>query len=177
MEDQQWEFWDWDCADHETASTDDGDHLYQLELSALELPLQHEPISNLSSFLAEEEDSKHLFAASMFRSSHDSDKHLHFDDLSVDSDRTVRVGNKKMGRDHPNESGKPGKIDSSGEKAMFMSAPNESGNPTNIASAGEKAISEKHEFIKQKFSPSDTRYGQFYGKGAVVQGNGVARAA
>ena len=78
-----------------------------------------------------------------------------------------------MGRDHPNESGKPAKIDSSGEKAM--SEPNESDNPTEITSAGEKAISTKHEF--QKFSLSDTQYGQFYGKGAVVEGNGRAQTA
>ena len=175
MEDQQWESWDWDCADHETVSLDDGDQLYQLELSVLELPLQHEPISNLSYFLAEEEDSKHLFAASMFRSSHDSDKHFHFDDLSVNSDRTVRVGNRKIGRDHPNESGKPAKIASSGEKAI--SAPNESSSPREIASAGEKAIFVKNEFIEQKFPPSDTQYGQFYGKGAVIEGHGRAQAA
>ena len=172
--DQQWEFWDWDYADHETASIDDGDHRHQLELSVLELPLQHEPTSSLSSFLAEEEDSKLLFAASMFRSLHGTDEHLHFDDLSVDPDRTVRIDNRKTGWDPPNEPGRPTKIASLGEKAT--SAPNESGNPTKISPAGEKAVCAKHKCIKQKFSLSDTRPGKFYGNG-VVEENCRARAA
>jgi len=192
MNDQQWEFWEYDAsswdhyADHETASMDDdGDHRLQPQF-----PIQQKPITSLSSVLAEEEDSKHLFAASMFRSSlRNSDEHLQSDDKSVDSDSTARISNRNTRLDRTNESVNPAKIASSGEEAV--SIPNEHGNQGNVGSSGEKAIPANHEFIKQTLSLSESHYysyqtrmaslatldEQSYGWGAIVEANGHARAA
>mmetsp|Transcript_15087 Transcript_15087/g.27254 ORF Transcript_15087/g.27254 Transcript_15087/m.27254 type:complete len:245 (+) Transcript_15087:85-819(+) len=115
MDDQQWEFWDydasfWDCVpdyDHGTASDsalttvddndDNGDHHQQQPA----LSLRQKPISNLSpSFLGDEEDN-HLFAASMFRGSSRGNvyQYLEFDEdnMSVDSECTVQACNKTTG--------------------------------------------------------------------------------
>mmetsp|Transcript_19483 Transcript_19483/g.42351 ORF Transcript_19483/g.42351 Transcript_19483/m.42351 type:complete len:173 (+) Transcript_19483:95-613(+) len=136
VDDQQWESWDyeassWDCDYHEATSSD---HCY---LHEPELIRAHsEPITNLS-FLTEGEDLSYMFAASMF------EHNVQLDDKSVDSDRTVRVSNTKMGWER-----------------LHNSCANTLGNASMVVSSvslGEKAISAKHEIIKEK-SLSDCHY-------------------
>jgi len=114
MDDQQWEFWDYDASswdgmsdyDHGTASgsalttadddDDDGDHHHQPALS-----LQQKPISNLSSSSLGDEEDKHLFAASMFQGSSRGNvyQYLEFNEgnMAVDSKCTVQACNKMTG--------------------------------------------------------------------------------
>mmetsp|Transcript_2183 Transcript_2183/g.4009 ORF Transcript_2183/g.4009 Transcript_2183/m.4009 type:complete len:243 (-) Transcript_2183:209-937(-) len=114
MDDQQWEFWDYDASswdfvheyDHITASEsafttaddndDDGDHHRQPALS-----LQQQPTHNVSSSFLGDEDDKHLFAASMFQGTSRGIVHQHLDcdqgDMSVDSECTVQTCNKTTG--------------------------------------------------------------------------------
>jgi hypothetical protein len=93
----QWEFWDYDPSSfgsvHRVVCADGDDHHDDREESQ-----ECGPISNLS-FLDEEEDSRHLFAASMFQRPDDkSGSQDSNDDSSVHSQRTVVMSNRTQGR-------------------------------------------------------------------------------
>lgn len=94
MSDQQWEYWDYDVPSWEDGDgeEDNQDHHHHEP----EIPLQHIAVSNLTSFIAEEEDSRHLFAASMFRWVDCGDDN----NMSVDSDRTPPTSNRRAGGDN-----------------------------------------------------------------------------
>lgn len=134
---QQWEFWEydessWDCTADDDTTTSGDSHLHHLNLT-----LEHKPtISNLSSLLAKEEDSRHLFAASMFEHTaqfYDSDA------SSVDSDGTARICNKGSGQ----------QLSSSNDDTSASKL----GDTAKLAASEERATSMPG-FIKEDFSLS-----------------------
>jgi len=206
MDDQQWEFWDyevcWDAPDHDKSSASKGGGGGgSAGDQESELPLQYKPIANLTSVLSKEEDSRHLFAASMFRASRSNLKYLDYDDLSVDSDATARAANKKIGPEPTHEIGnnnktrlsssiitttidlsKSGIVTSSGQEPR--STPSES-DPLRRGSQAEKVLSAKY-FVNPTYSLAECQSSwpcvpipqdQFEGEGSNSRENGRARAA
>lgn len=168
MEDQDgwlWESWDCDTSwDH----TDDACHYQQQP----EIPHRSEPISNLSSFLVEDEDSKHLFAASMFRSSlRSSNPYMEYDgDWSVDSDCTVQASNKNKASEPGNSALTVSCQTPLEENTTAPSAPTKQestkqqpdqqseSRSTKISSIGNEQFSDKHGLPKISLSDSLIRY-------------------
>lgn len=89
MYQEHWESWDydgdaspsWDSDDQGGRHADDEDEHEQAAL-------RRGPITNLTTMLEKEDDLRHMFAASMFS------REIDCDDLSVDSNRTVRRSNR-----------------------------------------------------------------------------------
>ena len=98
MTEQQWERWDCDSSSWEThdnmPSTNETEEIHNEP--ELQLPLVR--VRNFSAIIEEEEKNefRHMFAASMFSSCTD------LDTLSIDSDRTVRMCNRKERDDEEN---------------------------------------------------------------------------
>lgn len=98
MAEEQWERWDCDSSSWETHDDTIASHTAEEihDESELQLPLVR--VRNLSAILEEEKmnDFRHMFAASMFSSCTD------LDTLSIYSDRTVRMCNRKEKDDEEN---------------------------------------------------------------------------
>ena len=94
---EQWERWDCDSSSWETHDNMPSNTTEEIHNEPeLQLPLVR--VRNLSAIIEEEEraDFRHMFAASMFSSCTD------LDTLSIDSDRTVRMCNRKGTDDEEN---------------------------------------------------------------------------
>ena len=92
MAEEQWERWDCDSSSWETHDDMPSTNKTDEEIHEPELQLPLVRVRNLSAKIEEEEkmnDLRHMFAASMFSSCTD------LDTLSIDSDRTVRMCNRK----------------------------------------------------------------------------------
>ena len=98
MTEQQWERWDCDSSSWETHNDTIISHTAEEINDEAELQLPIVRVRNLSAIIEEEEraDFRHMFAASMFSSCTD------LDTLSIDSDRTVRMCNRKEKDDEEN---------------------------------------------------------------------------
>ncbi len=90
---ERWESWDYDISEasldydpHRNEDEAEDDEIIIMNASQGSLHGRHKPIRNLSSFF-EEEDSRHLFAASMFT--------IETDDTSVDSNGTIQMSNRR----------------------------------------------------------------------------------
>ena len=98
MAEEQWERWDCDSSAWETHDETIASHTAREIHDEPELQLPLVRVRNLSAIIEEEKmnDFRHMFAASMFSSCTD------LDTLSIDSDRTVRMCNRKEKDDEEN---------------------------------------------------------------------------
>lgn len=82
---EHWESWDYDC---DASPSLDGNDRGNADEHEHEQALIQVTIGNFTAMLEKEDDSRHMFAASMFGWAKEDD------DLSVDSNRTVRRSNR-----------------------------------------------------------------------------------
>jgi len=148
MAEEQWERWDCDSSSWETHDDTTSSHTAEEIHDEPELQLPLVRVRNLSAIIEEEErrnNFRHMFAKSMFSSCTD------LDTLSIDSDRTVRMCNRKEMDDEENSCNNEVAI--SDDVVDTKEKEKQSNTTQNDNIEGDRSIPSKHN-IENKFTLS-----------------------